>query len=140
MLMEKYIHRIEEGFLFPIEEQCSVASIPKSVTLFQEPVTSGQNSIKAEKIDHRRKPAIYEPRPELTMQEMRNFLMELREIESVKGIKYVKLHVTARMIIGIREASGKEFTINLDDLFRAYQNCLRFTSPEVKKYIFIAVR
>ena len=41
------------------------------------------------------------------------------------------------MIIGIRESSGKEFTINLDDLFRAYQECLRFTSPEVKKYIFM---
>ena len=36
------------------------------------------------------------------------------------------------MIIGIRESSGKEFTINLNDLYRAYQECLRFTSPEVK--------
>ena len=41
------------------------------------------------------------------------------------------------MIIGIRESSGKEFTINLNDLYRAYQECLRFTSPEVKKYIFM---
>lgn len=90
-----------------------------------------------EKIDRRRKPAIYEPRPALTMDEMREFLMGLQEIESVKGIKYVKLHVTARMIIGIREASGKEFTINLEQLYTAYQKCLRFTSPEVKKYIFM---
>ena len=90
-----------------------------------------------EKIDRRRKPAIYEPRPALTMDEMRKFLMGLQEIESVKGIKYVKLHVTARMIIGIREASGKEFTINLEQLYTAYQKCLRFTSPEVKKYIFM---
>ena len=67
-------------------------------------------------MDRRRKPAIREPRP---------------------GIRYIKLHVTAKMIIGIRESSGKEFTINLDDLFRAYQECLRFTSPEVKKYIFM---
>lgn len=90
-----------------------------------------------EKIDRRRKPTIYEPRPALTMDEMREFLMGLQEIESVKGIKYVKLHVTARMIIGIREASGKEFTINLEQLYTAYQKCLRFTSPEVKKYIFM---
>ena len=48
-----------------------------------------------------------------------------------------QLHVTAKMIIGIRESSGKEFTINLNDLYRAYQECLRFTSPEVKKYIFM---
>ena len=57
--------------------------------------------------------------------------------KSATGIRYVKLHVTAKMIIGIRESSGKEFTINLNDLYRAYQECLRFTSPEVKKYIFM---
>lgn len=84
-------------------------------------------------MDKRRKPAIREPRPHLTMEEMRSYLTSLREIESVTGIRYIKLHVTAKMIIGIREASGKEFTINLDDLFRAYNECLRFTSPEVKK-------
>lgn len=83
-------------------------------------------------MDRRRKPAIREPRPKLTMDEMRAILSELKEIESVTGIRYIKLHVTAKMIIGIRESSGKEFTINLDDLFRAYQECLRFTSPEVK--------
>ena len=88
-------------------------------------------------MDKRRKPAIREPRPHLTMEEMRSYLTSLREIESVTGIRYIKLHVTAKMIIGIREASGKEFTINLDDLFRAYNECLRFTSPEVKKYIFM---
>lgn len=83
-------------------------------------------------MDKRRKPAIREPRPHLTMEEMRAYLTSLREIESVTGIRYIKLHVTAKMIIGIREASGKEFTINLDDLFHAYNECLRFTSPEVK--------
>ena len=88
-------------------------------------------------MDKRRNPAIREPRPHLTMEEMRSYLTSLREIESVTGIRYIKLHVTAKMIIGIREASGKEFTINLDDLFRAYNECLRFTSPEVKKYIFM---
>ena len=88
-------------------------------------------------MDRRRKPAIREPRPDLSMDEMRAYLMELKEIESVTGIRYIKLHVTAKMIIGIRETSGKEFTINLDDLYRAYQECLRFTSPEVKKYIFM---
>ena len=88
-------------------------------------------------MDRRRKPAIREPRPDLTMDEMRAYLMELKEIESVTGIRYIKLHVTAKMIIGIRETSGKEFTINLDDLYHAYQECLRFTSPEVKKYIFM---
>ena len=88
-------------------------------------------------MDVRRKPTIREPRPDLSMDEMRAYLMELKEIESVTGIRYIKLHVTAKMIIGIRETSGKEFTINLDDLYRAYQECLRFTSPEVKKYIFM---
>lgn len=89
------------------------------------------------KIDRRRKPAIREARPDLTMEEMRERLMKLTSLESATGIKYIKLHVTKKMIIGIRESSGKEFTINLDDLHRAYQECLRFTSPEVKKYIFM---
>ena len=88
-------------------------------------------------MDRRRKPTIKEPRPELSMDEMRTILSELKEIESVTGIRYIKLHVTAKMIIGIRESSGKEFTINLNDLYKAYQECLRLTSPEVKKYIFM---
>ena len=88
-------------------------------------------------MDRRRKPAIREPRPEITLEEMRAILENITEIESATGIRYVKLHVTAKMIIGIRESSGKEFTINLNDLYRAYQECLRFTSPEVKKYIFM---
>lgn len=81
-------------------------------------------------MDKRRKPAIREPRPLLTMEEMRSYLTSLKEIESVTGIRYIKLHVTAKMIIGIREASGKEFTINLDDLFHAYNECLRFTRSQ----------
>ena len=85
-------------------------------------------------MDKRRKPAIREPRPEITLEEMRAILENITEIESATGIRYIKLHVTAKMIIGIRESSGKEFTINLNDLYRAYQECLRFTSPEVKKY------
>lgn len=88
-------------------------------------------------MDRRRKPAIREPRPEITLEEMRAILENITEIESATGIRYVKLHVTAKMIIGIRESSGKEFTINLNDLYRAYQECLRFTSPEVKKYNFM---
>lgn len=137
-------HNIEEGFLFPLEEPCSLVvgqnsdeSIQSSKPATQGSGSASQGLVNGEKIDRRRKPAIYEPRPSLTMEEMREFLMALKEIESVKGIRYVKLHVTARMIIGIREASGKEFTINLDQLYTAYQKCLRFTSPEVKKYIFM---
>ena len=53
-------------------------------------------------MDRRRKPAIREPRPDLTMDEMRAYLIELKEIESVTGIRYIKLHITAKMIIGIR--------------------------------------
>ena len=90
-----------------------------------------------EKIDRRRKPAIREPRPDLTMKEMRNQLAGIHEIEGATGIRYVDFRLTAKMLIGTRESSGKEFTINLSDLYRAYQGCLRFTSPEVKKYIFM---
>mgnify|MGYP000763050186 CR=1 FL=1 len=88
-------------------------------------------------MDRRRKPAIRAPRPEISLEEMRAILENITEIESATGIRYVKLHVTAKMIIGIRESSGKEFTINLDELYNAYTQCNHFTSPEVKKYIFM---
>ncbi|WP_337499115.1 hypothetical protein [Segatella sp.] len=55
-------------------------------------------------MDRRRKPAIREPRPEITLEEMRAILENITEIESATGIRYVKLHVTAKMIIGIRES------------------------------------
>ena len=86
-----------------------------------------------------RKPLVCEPEPRasLTKEEMREKLIGLKEIVSATGIRYIRLHVTAKMIIGIRESSGKEFTINLDDLYNAYVNCNRFTSPIVKKYIFM---
>ena len=73
----------------------------------------------------------------MSKEEMREILLNLKEIESVTGIRYVKMHVTKKMIIGIRESSGKEFTINLDQLYDAYLHCEKFTSPEVKKYIFM---
>lgn len=121
--LEKIImnkQRIKEGLLFP-----------------EETLNTENTTMPIQKIDKRRKPAIFEPRPTLTKEEMRNKIANLKEIETPMGIRYIKLHLTAKMLIGIRESSGKEFTINLDDLFKAYQNCLRFTSPEVKKYIFM---
>lgn len=82
-------------------------------------------------------PIVWEERPSLTEEEMREKLTNLKEIESSTGIRYVQMHVTKRMIIGIRESSGKEFTINLNELYNAYQYCTKFTSPEVKKHIFM---
>lgn len=53
-----------------------------------------------------RKPLVRdpEPRPDLTKEEMREKLIGIKEIESVTGIRYIRLHVTAKMIIGIRKA------------------------------------
>ena len=87
-------------------------------------------------MDKRRKPAIREPRPEITLEEMRAILENITEIESATGIRYVKLHVTAKMIIGIRESSGKEFTINLNDLYRAYQGMPPIHQSGGKKVYF----
>ena len=103
-----------EGNLFP-DMPTTPATVPVSKPLVREP----------------------EPRPDLTKEEMREKLIGIKEIESVTGIRYIRLHVTAKMIIGIRESSGKEFTINLDELYKAYTQCNHFTSPEVKKYIFM---
>ena len=43
-------------------------------------------------MDRRRKPAIREPRPEISLEEMRAILENITEIESATGIRYVKLH------------------------------------------------
>ncbi len=73
----------------------------------------------------------------MTQEEMREKLLHVKEIVSISGVKYSKMHVTKKMIIGIRESSGKEFTINLDQLYDAYLHCKRLSSPEVKKFIFM---
>ena len=56
-----------------------------------------------------RKPLVREPepRPDLTKEEMREKLIGIKEIESVTGIRYIRLHVTAKMIIGIRGKLGQ---------------------------------
>ena len=116
----------EEGNLFTQEEQGCQKQNAQGIVLN-----------KKGRPDRRCKPAIHEPRPNLTKEEMVSRLSSIKDIETATGIKYTNLRLTARMIIGTRESSGKEFTINLSELYKAYQNCLRFTSPEVKKYIFM---
>ena len=85
----------------------------------------------------RKRSMVTEDRPPLSPERMRDLLTNIHEIETPTGIKYIKLRITKRMVIGVRESSGKEFTINLDELHNAYEKCLRFTSPEVKRYIFM---
>jgi len=136
---------LTEGFLFPMEEkeiQKQERPGKKKEEMQKEEEETGEQIglvplTKYGKPDHRCKPIVREPRPDLTLEEMRTILSNIKELKTATGIKYINLRMTAKMIIGTREASGKEFTININDLFRAYQNCLRFTSPEVKKYIFM---
>ena len=85
----------------------------------------------------RKRSTVTEERPAITQERMREILEDIHELTTTLGIKYVNLRLTKKMVIGVRESSGKEFTINLDDLYRAYEKCLRFTSPEVKRYIFM---
>lgn len=123
--MSKENSNLVEGSLFSPEEQgITMPDYSVALTKYGKP-------------DHRCKPAVRDPRPELSMEDMRKYLSSIKELTTATGIRYIKLRLTAKMIIGTREASGKEFTINLADLYRAYQECLRFTSPEVKKYVFM---
>lgn len=110
---------ITEGMLFPSEELQPQQALP--------PKHRG-----------RKRSTTTEERPPLHSQEkMRQILEGIKEIETSTGIKYVNLRLTKKMIIGTRKSTGKEFTINLEELYDAYQNCLRFTSPEVKRRIFM---
>lgn len=107
-------NNIEEGFLFDAEE------IGKQETDTQ--TSEGTESTDAPCRRGRRRSMVTEDRPPLTPEQMRELLEGITEIETATGI---------------RESSGKEFTINLGELYQAYQKCLRFTSPEVKRIIFM---
>ena len=114
---------IEEGLLFPAEDAIKGAEDERSL---------------APKHRGRKRSMVTEERPPLhSPAEMRQILEGIQEIETPTGIKYINLRLTQKMIIGTRESTGKEFTINLAELYNAYQNCLRFTSPEVKRHIFM---
>lgn len=119
----------KEGFLFDAEE------IGKQETDTQ--TSEGTESTDAPRRRGRKRSMVTEDRPPLTPEQMRELLEGITEIETATGIRYIRIHLTAKMLIGIRESSGKEFTINLGELYQAYQKCLRFTSPEVKRIIFM---
>ena len=99
--------------------------------------TSASDTPKTGKHRGRPRSTETEDRPPLTFEKMREILEGIHEIETPTGIRYVQLRLTKRMVIGVRESSGKEFTINLDELYKAYQECRRFSSPEVKRIIFM---
>jgi len=120
--MNKQEHDMEEGLLFAIED------IQKQ---------EGETDPFGHKKRGRKRSTKTEQRPALTVEQMRMMLTEIKEIETATGIRYINFRITKKMLIGVRESSGKEFTINLEDLYRAYEKCLRFTSPEVKRYIFM---
>lgn len=82
-----------------------------------------EEAIRAKNAPHRKgrkRSTLTEARPPLSAERMRELLAEIHEIETPTGIKYVNLRLTKRMVIGVRESSGKEFTINLDELYDAY--------------------
>lgn len=111
-------NNIEEGFLFDAEE------IGKQETDTQ--TSEGTEPTDAPRRRGRKRSMVTEDRPPLTPEQMRELLEGITEIETATGIRYIRIHLTAKMLIGIRESSGKEFTINLGELYQAYQKCLRF--------------
>lgn len=121
-LKEEKTPSIEEGLLFPAED---VIKRPEE----ESPLTKKHRG--------RQRSMVTEERPPLTFEHMRELLEDIKEITTPTGIRYIQLRLTKRMLIGTRETSGKEFTINLNELYETYQNCLRFTSPEVKRHIFM---
>ena len=121
-MMKRQDHNIAEGLLFAAED------------IYKQ---EGETNPFAPKKRGRKRSTKTESRPALTAEEMRKMLIDVKEVETATGIRYINFRLTKKMLIGIRESSGKEFTINLEELHRAYEKCLRFTSPEVKRYIFM---
>lgn len=133
---------MEEGFLFNTEELTEEAKeIQKEAKGMLEEAKGIEETriheTNAPRHRGRKRSTETEDRPPLTQERMREILEDTKEIETPTGIKYVQLRLTKKMVIGIRESSGKEFTINLDELYRAYRECRRFSSPEVKRIIFM---
>ena len=64
-----------------------------------------------------RKPLVREPEPrlDLTKEEMREKLIGIKEIESVTGIRYIRQHVTAKMMNRAKKKQAKNLPINLDE-------------------------
>lgn len=119
------------------ERNHNTVETPVEENLFRGYELEAQKVSEQPKHRGRKRSTLTEERPPLSAEKMRELLEDIKEIETPKGIKYIHLRLTKKMVIGVRESSGKEFTINLDDLYKAYNLCLRFTTPEVKRYIFM---
>lgn len=92
-------NNIEEGFLFDAEE------IGKQETDTQ--TSEGTESTDAPCRRGRRRSMVTEDRPPLTPEQMRELLEGISEIETATGIRYIRIHLTAKMLIGIRESSAR---------------------------------
>lgn len=91
-------NNIEEGFLFDAEE------IGKQETDTQ--TSEGTEPTDAPRRRGRKRSMVTEDRPPLTPEQMRELLEGITEIETATGIRYIRIHLTAKMLIGIRESSG----------------------------------
>ena len=92
-------NNIEEGFLFDAEE------IGKQETDTQ--TSEGTEPTDAPIRRGRKRSMVTEDRPPLTPELMRELLEGITEIETATGIRYIRIHLTAKMLIGIRESSGR---------------------------------
>lgn len=92
-------NNIEEGFLFDAEE------IGKQETDTQ--TSEGTESTDAPLRRGRKRSMVTEDRPPLTPEQMRELLEGITEIETATGIRYIRIHLTAKMLIGIRESSAR---------------------------------
>lgn len=92
-------NNIEEGFLFDAEE------IGKQETDTQ--TAEGTESTDAPRRRGRKRSMVTEDRPPLTPEQMRELLEGITEIETATGIRYIRIHLTAKMLIGIRKAPAR---------------------------------
>lgn len=90
---------IEEGFLFDAEE------IGKQETDAQ--TSEGTESTDTPRHRGRKRSMVTEDRPPLTPEQMRELLEGITEIETATGIRYIRIHLTAKMLIGIRESPAR---------------------------------
>lgn len=66
------------------------------------------------------------------------FVKRLRNVHSatgVNGAKYASIKTTENTCTGVRESTGKPFTINLDRLYTAYYELEHIDTATLKNYV-----
>ncbi len=64
-------------------------------------------------------------------------ISKINQVQSTQGVLYTDIKIIGNVIYGVRQSTKKEFKINLENLYRAYQNIepCKLTTTALKPYV-----